>query len=101
MPSERIQIAWFEDLAGKLVACGDRVAVAAVSRGGGLRLGTVLEITAVWDAGASKYRAIKAKVEISETSDLAGSKYNRETRQWDKKPFTWTYDVAKRIVRID
>jgi hypothetical protein len=102
MTNERVQIAWFEDLAGKMVACGDRVAVAVASNYyDGLRLGTVLEITGIWNADKGKYGDIRAKVEVDKATGLVGAKYNREAGQWETKPYFKTYDIAKRIVRID
>jgi hypothetical protein len=98
---KREQISWFEDLAGNDVFVGDRVAVAVSSRSyTGLRLGEVLEVTGIWDDRDCEWTHIRVKVQVEMTSDLAGLKYNRETKQWGRKPYIQTYDAADRIVKL-
>lgn len=97
--SERVEIAFFHDIIGRMAAVGDQVAVAVASRRyTGLRIGELLKITGVFRDDA--YRDIRVTVRVTTTTDGAGERYNTETRSWERQDYTFTYDAANRVVKL-
>jgi hypothetical protein len=102
MASERVKIAWFHDIQGNEVNVGDRIAVAVSGDSyKGLRIGEVLEMTGVWEAGKSEPSRVRVKVQVENTSDHAGWKYDPDSKTYKAKPYVQTYDVDKRVVLVD